>query len=193
MSRVKMTREIYIKTLLGVIGLDGNNYYSLASLIDKLDFIAVVPMDENRVYECLEIRNELGYISKKNVSCFEMLVNLSVLFSEKMSVYYDLYTPLDAFFEFMGNLRIPILDNYELASSHGFREDVSYKINFWRKRAGFDFGDGDIFNLYGEFGVFSGPKTLEGGPKKIKNGPGLRKNMEIWYKMNYYIIEKFEK
>ena len=63
----------YLNFLMNKLQIPSGIYYNLCNILQNTAFIPILPMDENRSYECLELRKEFTECSGRNPETIDVL------------------------------------------------------------------------------------------------------------------------
>lgn len=174
----KQLEKEYIEWLAYDVGLDRNSM-KLAKALYLKKFRSIIPNDINRFYDGMTLRDrfrdETFYddyeIINKPCSVLEMLIVLS----ERMAgLIWDPDDDEDwtvkCFYEILDNLGISGFndENYEKL---GGDKEINHILDIFLERKYDEFGNGGLFPM--------------------DNPPCDQRNVEIWYQMSAYLMEKY--
>ena len=119
-----MVHEEYFNYMYHLVA-NGTNYYSLLRLLDSIDFVALIPMDENRIADgisfryrfALETGNNPDIVSEeladKKCSILEMMVALAFRVEENITCDPDMGDRTSQWFwVMMSSLGLSNMDDY---------------------------------------------------------------------------------
>lgn len=183
-----MTQEFdvaqgYFEYLCEIIHVDqiDRSYWILAHDLHARPFYALIPHDENRASDGLELREEYlreiqypKYVDiEGECSVLEMLIGLARRMDFETSDPYDFYNTTDRtaywFWEMIDNLGLLAFDDDSYVDYGGMTR-VNWEIDRLLKRAYKRNGDGGLFPLM---------QTSQD-----------QRNTELWYQMNAYLTER---
>lgn len=153
--------EGYFGRLLDLVEYDGDEY--LMKQLHQTYFVWVIPMDDNRAEDGLELRSRLDYISDEDCSVLEMLIALA----ERASHQYG-GSPLEWFGTFLENLDLLQFTDGSVYNEY-YVDEILHK---WMTRDIQPDGSGGLFPL--------------------RHPPQDQRETEIWYQMSAYIIEEMD-
>lgn len=159
-----------------------NSYFIISKILYETEFIPLVPMDDNRVGDALLIRkeyhetilNEYHFVINKTCNVLELLIGISKRMAHELFRSNEEMSDKECVFELISNLGLDrYTDNY-LMNVIKRPKIINQKINniildFISRRYEYN-GNGNIF--------------------PIKNPKEDQRNVEIWYQMMAYLIEK---
>lgn len=165
------------------IETEDRSYWLLAKDLHRRAFYPLVDHDENRASDGLELREEYlrevnypkYYSIEGDCSVLEMIIALARRIAFETSDPYDLDIEDDMdrtcywFWEMMRNLGLDIYDDENYVENSGY-ERVEVILSRFLDRDYKRNGDGGLF-------------PLDGGSED-------QRDVEIWYQMNAYLMEK---
>lgn len=170
----------YYHWLCEYVGIQdkGAGYCILAHDLHKKPFYVLVEHDRNRAMDGLDLREE--YLEDVNYpkyahfdeecSVLEMLIGLARRISyETGRMDEALDTTKDWFWEMISNLGLAKFDDEHYVDLDGF-----YKVD-------------EILDIFLQRDYL---RDGTGGLFPLKNATGDQRNVEIWYQMNAYLMEK---
>lgn len=173
----------YFQWLCEMVHIDqeDRSYWILAKDLHQHPFYSLIPHDENRASDGLELREDYlhminypKYVSiDGECTVFEMLVALARRMDFETSDPYDKDDYHDRtaywFWEMMDNLGLIVFSDDCYVEYDGMA-NVERIIDRFLERRYSRSGDGGLFPLY--------------------RGRGDQRNVEIWYQMSAYLMEK---
>lgn len=176
--------ELYFQWLCDLVNVDReeDSYWILAKELHRIDFYSLIPHDENRASDGLELRDE--YLREINYpkyvridgpcTVLEMLIGLARRMDFETSDPYDLD---DDFCDRTAHWFWVMIDNLGLSDlSDGNYADYD----------GEEYVDRVVDKLLERRYSWDG----EGGLFPLEKNCGDQRNVEIWYQMNAYLMEK---
>lgn len=145
----------------------GSTYLELLRILYRFEFLIVHPLDENRVLDALELRDEFKHITnidltkelfQEEVSVLEVLI----AFSERASFQIDM-TPKEWFWQFITNLNLEEFQHPNLKD----QERILDILHRFVTRNYLSNGDGGLFPL-----------------RRPKHD---QREVEIWYQFCEYV------
>ncbi len=157
----------YFTWLGGKVGLGPANYSKLMEVLGKTEFSWRLPLDENRAFDGLKLRNDYNKPLSKEItelgcSIFEMLVGLSVRVERDITGTPGDEHPEKWFWQMLENLGISDQNDDDFDMNY-----VSKKLINWM----FGSGKDSIF--------------------KFNSNDINYKNMQIWDQMTAYLNENY--
>ena len=163
------------------IDQEGTSYWLLAKELHRVKFYSMVPHDENRASDGIELREE--YLKEINYprfvdicgecSVFEMLIGLARRMDFETGDPYDFENSVDRtsywFWEMIDNLDLIAFDDDSYVEYNGMDEVPKIIENFLERNYSRD-GVGGLFPIY---------RSKED-----------QRKVEIWYQMNQYLNER---
>ena len=164
--------ELYFEWLCNIIG-DKSSYDRLLTRLHQLDFLYILPMDENREIDGLDLRHRFAYVtghkvdddflSERPCSVLEMMVALALRIEEDIAYDPDIGSRVHCWFwDMVSNLGLGDMDDYHY--DEDYVDDVIDRF------------------LYREY-----KRNGEGGLFTIENCPHDLRTVEIWYQMGWYM------
>jgi hypothetical protein len=163
----------YFEWLYSHIEKPNLDYWSLARILFRKEFIWFVANDDNRVEDGRELRYEFSYETNTKltpewhsfgVSMLEMLIALS----RRLSFQAD-GEPRDWFWELMANLDLVRFSDRYFSERDADKIDQILDRVIWR-----------TYSYSGDGGLFP-----------LENPDRDQRHVEIWYQMNAYVISTF--
>ena len=170
--------DSYGAWLIDRVGLRKKRYEDLLFELHNIPFRFSIPLDENRVADGLEIRDEYGLemdflspvFKDRKCSVLEMLVALAIRIECEYIGDPREEHPEKIFWEMIENL-FDIERNWRLCGPEANFEFVHRTVDSWLDRRFSYDGKGSIFPL--------------------KNPDCDQRNVEIWGQMNRYLMENY--
>lgn len=187
----KRTREAYLSYLCSLVGLDnrdGKSYMILAHLLHDKDYYWTLPMDENRAYDGIALRNRW----------YTLVKDAKMPDGETPRYSYDALSRTCSVFEMMVALAVRCDEAIMWDKSKGDRTAQW----FWCmiENLGFtEYSDDSILvdasNIISTTIQNALDRTYEydglGGFWPVKNPTRDQREVELWYQMCSYLEERF--
>lgn len=176
---VKDAWESYGEEILVYLNLDRRirrNYKRLFRHLHERDFEWIMERDENRAYDGVKLRKELGFdhsleVANRGCSVLEMLAGLAIRTDDEIIGDPGDPRPGDFFWEMIENLAL------ENMSEKEYDEDrVDRILDRWMGREFLPDGRGSIFRV--------GYNTRNQMTRDMRE-------LEIWDQMNAYVYERY--
>lgn len=174
-------KDDYFSWLCDYISINqpDRSFYLLAKQLYKKEFYSVIPRDENRAKDGLNLRNEFlsenGFVRdftmESPCSVFEMLIGLSDRMSFLISNDCGGKSNKEWFLELLSNLKMDIYDDQHFFDYGDPLIDISVKLDTLLERSYDRKGNGGLFPL--------------------KRSRKDQRKIEIWYQMSTYLIENY--
>jgi hypothetical protein len=159
---------------------DKHNYFILLEKLHHIDFEWTVPNDDNRESDGIELRDRyidaygLGFYERitlgQHCSVLEMMISISERMEDIMLDEYDESYTIDYWFwELIKNLGL--YEYYDESNIDYFEYNIEVKVYTMLRRE---------YNYNGLGGLFP-----------LKNCTDDQRNIEIWYQMQAYLIDKY--
>jgi hypothetical protein len=175
MRREQHREEQYFKELAQLVGVfcEGKQYTRLLYILWNKDFYVLLREDENRVIDGYELRRTFGFEDISGPSnCLEVLIAVAnrCVFELDASRYQS--TVGKMFWELVNNLGLLAYSDDLLNAKYSGRlcQKIDGVLDKWVRRAYLFNGTGGIFPL--------------------KSSRIDQRNVELWYQMQAYLIEK---
>lgn len=161
----------YLCREVGIGGPGGRPYRRLASFLLSIPFRSDIPGDRNREADACELRHGYSDAIRGEVRVLEILVSICQKLAYMGDGMVPNNEPEDWFFEMVENLGLGSLtDDFWGRSASDFEQIASEQVDIWLdRRYGYD-GSGGLFPL-------DDPEDDQA-------------NVELWYQMNAYLMEK---
>lgn len=164
-----MPSKIYLDKVGDLVDISrpGSSYCKIGVLMHQIEFKVIVPQDDNRLHDGLELRQRFNHFSKQGISFFEVLVALSLRFEGIVGTHKRDDSSL--------RFRV-LLNNMDLTP---YRDDIFYdkeSLEFAVSTA----ANRVMYRQYERDGTKGGLFPIPGTRKNIKN-------LELWYQMMAYI------
>ena len=175
-----MERENRYFDFLCVLVGRSQEYIMLLDELHKIEFYSLIPNDDNRGADGLQLRHmfldELGktgfiYLPRLQCTVLEMLIGLAYRLEFETSQSKWEKTVSEWFWILIDNLCLTGCDEEAYFADKNMREDVKRVINIMLSRE---------YNYDGNGGLFP-----------LKNPKKDQRRIEIWYQMTSYIIENY--
>lgn len=172
-----MPRDDYFNWLCQLVGR-ANRYYLLLGHLYRTEFYSLLPMDNNREMDGLDLRyvyaEEGGntappFCSDGHCTVLELLIGLAKRMSSQLEDSKMAMSLSDSFWIMIGNLGLGRFDNYEYRSL----EDpgiITHKLHVFMDRTYLPNGIGGLF-------------PVEGTSYD-------QRNLELWYQLMEYLTRK---
>ncbi len=161
----------YRDILIDLVGTGGQNGFQfLLEILWNKEFYSLIPHDENRAEDGKQLRKEVGFDDDFGpCRCLEMLISLSKRAEFLLHGYEFASNFVDIFWEIICNLGLNKYDKKAFTSSKTVFEVEEILDKWIERRYSFD-GNGGLFPI---------------------NGAEMdQKEVEIWYQMQKYLIDK---
>lgn len=181
----------YFDWLCGLVHVDGldHNYRILARMMDDMEFVPLIPNDENRAEQGKNLRYlyfeetgenpstwECEEIMKEPCSFFEMLVRLAMDMADILQDENNFQELIPrCFWEMASNMGLEDCSDETIGEAFA----PSAIVEFVKKRC-----ENVVYRRYkrsGKDGLFP-----------LKHSKKDQRAVEIWYQMNAYLIENYD-
>lgn len=165
-----MTTVGYFETLSRMVR--GGGYSCLLKTLHSLSFFAIIPHDENRAFDGLDLRRQLHVNGTEDIPC--TMLEMMIALSEQMA--YEVLDSIceidraDIFWEMIGNLGLGGLDDDAFYELDG-RERVELAVERLLNRTYSPNGKGGLFPL--------------------RESRFDQREVELWYQAQAYICENY--
>ena len=163
--------RLYFDWMCDIVG-NYHTYSRLLTRLHRIDFVYILPMDENRERDGIDLRYRFAYdensvdddfLSERPCSVLEMMVALALRIEEDIAYDPDVGSRTHCWFwDMVHSLGLDGMDDYNY--DEDYVDDVV-----------------DQF-LYREY-----KRNGEGGLFTIENCPHDLRTVEIWYQMGWYL------
>lgn len=163
--------RLYFDWMCDIVG----NYHTYSRLLTRLhqiDFVYILPMDENRERDGIDLRYRFAYdensvdddfLSERPCSVLEMMVALALRIEEDIAYDPDVGSRTHCWFwDMVQSLGLDDMDDYNY--DEDYVDDVIDRF------------------MYREY-----KRNGEGGLFTIQNCPHDLRTVEIWYQMGWYM------
>lgn len=173
----------YFKFLYRIVDVksnhDNSDYTLLLEHLHNIDFYSFVPNDDNRAEDGKKLRiifdeeanTGLSLSPEEPCSVLEMLIGLSFRMENELLDGTSEKKVDECFWELIDNLGLTWTNNFAYVK-HGGSDKIDHLINILLSRKYAKNGRGGIFPM--------------------KNTPNDQREVEIWYQMSEYLLEKYD-
>jgi len=169
----------YFKFLYNIIMTKKrDSYHFLMQQLYQTDFVSIVPNDDNRAQDGIELRNRfldkggiLAFIDDRPCSILEMLIGLSFRMEDILLDEAFAMSASECFWLFLKNLDLDYIDDH-MFLHHEVELEIEEKLNILNDREYERNGKGGLFPL--------------NKPKRDQ------RKIEVWYQMSDYLLENYD-
>lgn len=147
--------------------INGYGYEDMLSVLYNTPFTSRIPKDNNRLKDCIALRDRYGYFNRQDGNCFEIFVCLALDMDELLRDQDHGDRTEEWFWLMMTNIGL-----------------VNYDNN--------NFNEKEVENIIDIFVKRKYKTDGRGGPFPLRYPRDNMRKTDLWYQLNWYVNENFE-